>query len=185
LKKPKSEKKKPEFVLYNFIKGKLRAAYKKLPAFSEALTRAKSDYYVTAKNGNQMRRVHYKCAGCGRFFKGGSKKEPVIDPVTGEQMVGTKGRGKGKPLFKRIKSEIAVDHIEPIINPETGFIDYNDMISRMFCGVEGLQVLCNYAGERDGRKSCHAIKTKEERAVLAQTNKRLKAEGKSVTTKDR
>jgi hypothetical protein len=182
VKKQKSEKKKPEFILYNFIKSKLRSAYKKLPAYSEALALAKREYFVTSKHGKQMRRVHFECAMCKRCFKGGSKKEPVLDPETGEQMINPKTK---KPWFKKIKSEIAVDHIEAIINPETGFVDYNDMIKRMFCGVEGLQVLCNYAGERDGRKSCHAIKSAEERAVLAQTNKRLKAEGKSVTTKDR
>lgn len=183
--KLKSEKKKPDFVLYVFIKGKLRSAFKKLPIYNEALARSKREYFVTSKHGKQMRRVHNECALCGRCFKGGSKKEPVMDETTGEQMKNPK---TGKPWFKRTKSEISVDHIEAIINPETGFTDYNDMIRRMFCvdkGVDGLQVLCNYAGERDGRKSCHAIKTKEERAVLALTNKRLKSEGKSVTTKDR
>lgn len=176
MKPNKKPKKIPEFVLYVFIKGKLRSAFKKLPIYNEALARAKREYFVESKKGKLMRRVHFECALCKRCFRQGGKKVEVEDPVTGEIKL------------KKVKSEIAVDHVEAIINPETGFVDYNDMIRRMFCvdkGVDGLQVLCNYAGERDGRLSCHVIKTKEERTVLAQTNKRLKAEGKSVTTKDR
>ena len=46
--------------------------------------------------------------------------------------------------------EINVDHIDPVVNPETGFTTFDDYIERMFCGVAGFQVLC---------KSCHDAKT--------------------------
>lgn len=49
---------------------------------------------------------------------------------------------------------VVVDHIEPVV-PITGFTSWDVVISRMFCDVEGLQVLC---------KECHKIKTKEENA---------------------
>lgn len=49
---------------------------------------------------------------------------------------------------------VVVDHIEPVV-PVTGFVSWDDVISRMFCGPDGLQVLC---------KSCHSIKTKAENA---------------------
>ncbi len=49
---------------------------------------------------------------------------------------------------------VVVDHIEPVV-PLTGFVSWDDVISRMFCGTDGLQVLC---------KSCHAVKTKAENA---------------------
>lgn len=49
---------------------------------------------------------------------------------------------------------VVVDHISPVV-PVTGFVSWDDVITRMFCDVEGLQVLC---------KECHKIKTKEENA---------------------
>lgn len=118
----------------------LRASFKKTPMFSEALKRAKEEYFEESKNGKKLRRVRYKCNGCGRYFK-----------------------NKG--------GEIAVDHIEPVISLEDGFVNMDVYISRLFCSVDNLQVLCNYPGERDGVKSCHKIKTATERA-LAALNKR-------------
>lgn len=49
---------------------------------------------------------------------------------------------------------VVVDHIAPVV-PVTGFISWDDVISRMFCSADGLQVLC---------KTCHAVKTKAENA---------------------
>lgn len=49
--------------------------------------------------------------------------------------------------------EIAVDHKNPVILPEQGFIDWNTYIPRMFAPVEQLQVLC---------KGCHKVKTRAE-----------------------
>lgn len=58
--------------------------------------------------------------------------------------------------------EVQVDHIESVI-PLTGFISWDDVIKRMFCQADGLQVLC---------KTCHAIKSKEEGVE----RRRIKAE---------
>lgn len=49
---------------------------------------------------------------------------------------------------------VVVDHIDPVV-PVSGFVSWDDVIRRMFCDAEGLQVLC---------KTCHSIKTKEENA---------------------
>lgn len=49
--------------------------------------------------------------------------------------------------------EIDLDHIEPVISVEEGFIDWNTYINRLFVDEEGYQVLC---------KSCHKQKTHEE-----------------------
>lgn len=48
---------------------------------------------------------------------------------------------------------VQVDHKEPVINPETGFVDWNDYVERMFCDIEGMQILCT---------ACHVAKSKEE-----------------------
>jgi 5-methylcytosine-specific restriction endonuclease McrA len=55
-------------------------------------------------------------------------------------------------LFK--EKEIAVDHIIPVIDPSSTVWDWNEYIKRLFCDVEGLQILC--------RDKCHAAKTKAE-----------------------
>lgn len=50
--------------------------------------------------------------------------------------------------------KINVDHIEPVVDPKKGFIDWNTFISRLYCKKENLQVLCN---------TCHTKKTQQER----------------------
>lgn len=50
--------------------------------------------------------------------------------------------------------EISVDHIEPVVNPVTGFVSWDEYINRMFCDKDNLQALC---------MTCHKIKTKEEK----------------------
>lgn len=52
--------------------------------------------------------------------------------------------------------EYNVDHIESIINPKMGFTTWDSYIDRLFCGVDGLQLLC---------KDCHRDKTDAERAL--------------------
>lgn len=48
----------------------------------------------------------------------------------------------------------AVDHIEPVIDTDTGFVDWNTYIGRVFCKRQNLQVVCN---------DCHQAKTNKER----------------------
>jgi len=50
-------------------------------------------------------------------------------------------------------TNVEVDHIQPVVDPEKGFKDWNTFIRRLFCDEKNLQVLC---------KPCHKIKTKEE-----------------------
>ena len=42
-------------------------------------------------------------------------------------------------LFPR--KGIAIDHKEPVVRT-TGWVSFDDFITRLFCGVDGLQVLC-------------------------------------------
>lgn len=50
--------------------------------------------------------------------------------------------------------EVQVDHINPIIDPSTGFTTWDGVVDNMFCEQENLQILC---------LTCHKIKTKEEK----------------------
>jgi len=69
-------------------------------------------------------------------------------------------------------AHIAVDHINPVINPETSFVDWNTFLERLDCSEDNLQVVCSYAKKEEdakgtyGRYSCHTVKTAEERKVL-------------------
>jgi len=55
---------------------------------------------------------------------------------------------------KRRRNNSAVDHIDPVVEPSTGFVDWNTYIERMFLEAEGYQVLC---------WQCHKDKTEAER----------------------
>lgn len=55
--------------------------------------------------------------------------------------------------------QIVMDHIEPVIDPEEGFIDFNIYLKRLFCKKELFQVLC---------KSCHTSKTYLENEIRKQ-----------------
>lgn len=50
--------------------------------------------------------------------------------------------------------EIEADHIEPVVAPNTGFVDWNTFIGRIAVNVSGYQALC---------KECHQLKSNEER----------------------
>ena len=53
-----------------------------------------------------------------------------------------------------VAKEVQVDHIEPVVDPDDGFVNFIVFIDRLFCEAENLQVLC---------KPCHKDKTNEER----------------------
>ena len=49
--------------------------------------------------------------------------------------------------------DIKIDHINPVVSVEDGFVDWNTYIERMFVEMDGFNALC---------KKCHDIKTKAE-----------------------
>jgi hypothetical protein len=52
--------------------------------------------------------------------------------------------------------DVQVDHKKPVVDPKTGFVDWNQYIERMFCPKKNFQVLC---------RTCHITKTKKERKL--------------------
>lgn len=67
---------------------------------------------------------------------------------------------------KKRQKNVFVDHIIPIVNPETGFTSWDEFIENLFCEKENLQLLC---------KECHDKKSAEER-VSATEARRLRKE---------
>jgi 5-methylcytosine-specific restriction endonuclease McrA len=96
-------------------------------------------------------------------LRGGSRRYPPKYLTLNDAYVGQRLNEKTHRVGKHYlcatcqgeypTKDVQVDHIEPIINPKTGFTTWDDFINRLFCGKENLQVLCT---------SCHKIKTKEE-----------------------
>lgn len=143
-KKPKAKVKLEDWDKKAFIVQRLRGAFRKCPLYSAAKNRAKEVYYIPSKTGKPMKRVRYICAHCN-----------------------------GRFFDKEGAREIAVDHIESVISVD-GFKDMNEYIDRLFCSLDNLQVLCNYKEKDDGTRSCHSIKTAQERTNAAEKRKRLK-----------
>lgn len=57
------------------------------------------------------------------------------------------------------RNSVQVDHISPVSKVDTGFIDWNTYLSRLFCSIDNLTTLC---------KPCHKLKTKEEQTLRKQ-----------------
>lgn len=54
------------------------------------------------------------------------------------------------------KNQVAVDHIQPVIDPKLGFQGWDVYVHRLFCLKENLQLVC---------KGCHKKKTNKENAL--------------------
>lgn len=65
--------------------------------------------------------------------------------------------------------ELYADHIDPVVDPQKGWVDWNEYISRMFGGK--LQPLC---------ADCHKRKTNEETAERKKARKLQKAKCRNV-----
>lgn len=97
-------------------------------------------------------------------LRAGSRKWPPKYQVLNAALVGTKVNSATGRMAKHFKcaqcaglftaTNVQVDHIEPIIDPEIGFTTWDDVVYRMFCEKDNLQVLC---------LDCHKKKTTEER----------------------
>lgn len=111
-------------------------------SFIKSLLRRGSVRWGPINNVKKAARVSrgvYECAGCGKHV-------PPTIKVDGKRT-----------------QNVFVDHIDPIINPETGFISWDETIERMFCEADNLQLLC---------KSCHDEKTQQEREIAKQRKKK-------------
>jgi hypothetical protein len=67
-----------------------------------------------------------------------------------------------KELFP--STSIEVDHIDPVVpvyRKESG-MSYSEVVPRISCHINNLQVLCKFKAKQGERKSCHTIKSSEE-----------------------
>lgn len=55
-----------------------------------------------------------------------------------------------------------MDHINPVIDPARGFVSWDEVVKRMFCEVDGYQILCS---------KCHKQKSTVERQTAIERKK--------------
>ena len=122
----------------SFIKNALRAAHKKWGPACRAKTNAR------------VRRGWYMCAGC-------NQEVPSTIPAVYQS-----GKKKGKSYRKE---NALKDHIDPIVDPKTGFVDWNTYIERSYSEIENYQILCS---------ACHEKKTAEERAIRTEVKRKAR-----------
>lgn len=88
----------------------------------------------------RTRHGYYRCASCG-------EEVPNTIKVAGEQ--------------KRMQYVFA-DHIEPVVDPRRGFVDWNEYVARLFVDASGYQLLC---------KPCHEAKSNKENELRRKTKR--------------
>lgn len=86
-----------------------------------------------AKTAARVARGVYICKGYGREWH----EVPASIIVNGHR-----------------KDNVFVDHIYPVVDPKEGFTTWDNLIARLFCNSDGLQILCN---------ECHKRKTDDEK----------------------
>jgi len=60
-------------------------------------------------------------------------------------------------------TNVAVDHIHPVVDPVKGFESWDEFIKRLYCEKDNLQVLC---------KECHTEKSALERDIRTKQRKK-------------
>lgn len=128
----KAKPKKPEIVscdspaFYTWLKSRLRRICRLYPPYYKSLEKAKSVKWIESKEAGQKKLKRV-------FYTCAHCNE------------------------KFTRKQIAVDHIFPVVAVKLGSDkpDWNVMIERLFCSVDGFQCLC---------RACHSIKSAEERA---------------------
>lgn len=68
--------------------------------------------------------------------------------------------------------QYAIDHIIPIINVKTGWTNWDDFLEKLFCDVDGFQILCH---------ACHENKTSTEDLLRTHYNQQRKEDEKPLT----
>jgi 5-methylcytosine-specific restriction endonuclease McrA len=165
LKKDKDvEKKEKKWVLRPLMISALKKLFVRSPMFRIIKKMNRRPRTVINKDGSDSiaLRWEYQCNICKNWFPEKIKKE----------------------------AQIQIDHIDPVINPETGFINIDDWSQREFIGVECYDPKTEseemfYTRIKDKLQiaclKCHVAKSIEENARRREV-KKLKAPPKNTLT---
>lgn len=102
------------------------------------------------------------------LLRAGSRKWGPNQKVKKDARV---GRGQYKcascgeivPPTLKGKHNIFVDHKKPCVDPKTGFTTWDSFVENLFCEEDNLWLIC---------KTCHDIKSQEERQIANERRKK-------------
>lgn len=116
-------------------------------------------------NGGRWTKGRFDAFIKGLLRAGSNRWQPKFDALN-KSFVGIKTNVKTGRKAKHYtcshcknefpSSEIQVDHIDPVVDPKVGFVDWNEYIRRLFVEEDAYQPLC---------KPCHVIKSNEEKKI--------------------
>lgn len=117
---------------------------------------------VKKRNGGEWTEARF-VSFIKSILRAGSRRWPPKYATLAEACVGVKLNPRTNRLAKHYKcracqrdypaKDVEVNHITSVV-PTSGFTSWDDVIERLFCEKEGLEVLC---------KPCHKLVTKQER----------------------
>lgn len=101
---------------------------------SGTMTEARFDSFIKSmlRSGTMRWKPKYDAIR-RRFVKNG------INPATGRPCKLHSCECCGQ-LFPQ--GEIKADHIRPVVDPEKGFVSWDEYIERMFCEADGFRAIC-------------------------------------------
>ncbi len=116
---------------------------------------------IKTRNGGEWTEARYR-SFVKSALRSASQRWPPKYQSLNEACIGTKLNVKTGRMAKHYKcnqckndfpaKEVEVNHIVPVV-PTSGFTTWDEVIERMFCEKNGLEVVC---------KPCHKAITKEE-----------------------
>lgn len=97
-------------------------------------------------------------------LRAGSRKWPPRSAVLNAAKTEKKLNPKSNRIAQHYKCNVCkkefpatgiqVDHLDPVVDPAMGFVDWNTYIPRLFCDEDNLQAIC---------KKCHTAKSNKEK----------------------
>ena len=133
------------------------AKYNPVMAARQALRRAFSRSPIVIEMMRENRRK------APRYNKDGSRHK--IDAT--EHLCNVCGEWK-----RSVKgSKVVVDHINPVVDPEVGFVDMNTYFERLWCDRSGLQKICGDCHRKKTNAEWFVRRFKEEQEILIRLEK--------------
>ena len=159
---------KPKKSTYSSLKGKIcwminpklqkrLETYNPVMAARQALRRAFSRSPIVQIMMSENRRK------VPRYNKDGSRHK--VDAVEHLCNVCNQWRRSSKG------SMVVIDHIDPVVDPETGFVDFNTYIARMWCDRSKLQKICGECHRKKTNEEWFYRRFKEERDIVSNLEK--------------
>lgn len=109
---------------------------------------------------SQLRAASRKWKPINEVFKEARRERGIYECNKCHQWVPLKVSLNGKKI-----NNVFVDHVNPIVDPEQGFVSWDEFINGLFCERENLQVLCG---------QCHDEKSLEERKIATERRRQEK-----------